>query len=80
MTDAVRLLCRLAFEQLSANRVLIRCDARNARIAAIPRRLGFVQEATFRNDVRDAAGALQDILIFAMTPGDYARSGMKEEA
>jgi RimJ/RimL family protein N-acetyltransferase len=80
MTDAARLLCRLAFERLSANRVLIQCDARNARSAAIPLRLGFVREAALRNDFRDASGALRDTLIFAMTPGDYERSGMREEA
>lgn len=73
MTEAVRLLCRLTFETLGANRVEIKCDAKNERSAAIPRRLGFVHEATLRNHDRDVSGELRDTLIFAMTPADYAR-------
>src|SRR5262245_50811808 len=65
MTETVRLLCRFAFETLQANRVEIRCDARNVRSAAIPKRLGFVHEATLRNQSRDTAGELRDTLIFA---------------
>jgi RimJ/RimL family protein N-acetyltransferase len=73
MTETVRLLCRLAFETLQANRVEIRCDSRNVRSAAIPRRLGFVHEATLRNDNRDPSGELRDTLVFALIPADYAR-------
>lgn len=72
MTEAVRLLCHLTFETLAANRVFIRVASGNHRSAAIPRRLGFVQEATLRNDTRDARGELRDMLVFAMTPQDYA--------
>ncbi|HZO91226.1 MAG TPA: GNAT family N-acetyltransferase [Chthonomonadaceae bacterium] len=72
MTEAVRLLCRLAFETLAANRVFIRCDSRNARSAAIPRRLGFLHEGTLRNDHRDTSGELFDTLVFALTSQDYA--------
>lgn len=72
MTEAVRLLCDFAFGSLAAARVFIRCDARNERSAAVPRRLGFVHEATLRNDCRDPGGALRDTLVFAMTPEDYA--------
>jgi|SRR5579871_780943 len=74
MTDAVQLLCTLAFETLAANRVFIRCAARNVRSAAIPRRLGFVHEATLRNDRRNTAGELYDMLVFGMTPDDYANA------
>ncbi len=73
-SEVVRLLCGFAFEALGANRVEIRCDGRNARSIAVPRRLGFVQEATLRNHCRDEQGALRDTLIFAMTSDDYAKS------
>ena len=63
----------MCFETLGANRVEIRCDALNARSAAVPRRLGFVHEATLRNDTRDHTGKLRDTFIFGMTPDDYAR-------
>ncbi len=74
MTEAVRLMCGLAFETLSANRLFIRCAAANQRSAAIPRRLGFVLEGTLRNDKRNTAGELYDMLFFGMTPEDYAQA------
>ncbi|MGI4790692.1 MAG: GNAT family N-acetyltransferase [Janthinobacterium lividum] len=72
VSEAVQVLCRFAFETLAANRVEIRCDGRNVRSRAVPLRLGFVQEATLRNQVRDGFGELRDTLIFALTPDDYA--------
>jgi RimJ/RimL family protein N-acetyltransferase len=72
VTEAVRLLCRIAFEMFGANRVFIRCDSENARSAAVPRRLGFIQEATLRGDSRNTEGQLSNTLVFAMTSPDYA--------
>ena len=72
ITEAVQVLCRFAFETLGANRVEILCDAKNTRSAAVPKRLGFVQEAHLRNDVRGGAGDLRGTLVFALTPDDYA--------
>jgi ribosomal-protein-serine acetyltransferase len=71
MTETVRLLCALAFDTLEAQRVEIRCDTRNVRSAAIPRRLGFLLEATLHHQGRDTAGELCDSFIFAMTPEQY---------
>jgi RimJ/RimL family protein N-acetyltransferase len=70
MTEAVRLLTDYAFDHLGANRVTIRCDARNERSAAVARRLGFVHEATLRSDSRSTDGAIRDTLVFALTPSD----------
>lgn len=70
MTEAVRLLTAALFTTLGAQRVEIHCDARNARSAAVPQRLGFVQEACLRNDGRAADGTLRSTLIFALTPDD----------
>lgn len=77
MTEAVALLCRLAFETLGAQRVAIRCDAQNLRSAALARRLGFVHEATLRNECRDPQGELRDTLVFALTPPDYEQMPRK---
>ena len=74
VTEAVGVLCRFAFETLGANRVEILCDAKNVRSAAVPKRLGFVQEALLRNECRDGAGSLRDTLVFALTPGDYTQA------
>jgi RimJ/RimL family protein N-acetyltransferase len=70
MTEAVAGITNFAFVHLGAKRVEIRCDALNERSAAIPRRLGFEQEACLRNDDRDHySGELRDTLIFArLTP------------
>lgn len=73
VTEAVTLLCKLAFTTLAAQRVSIQCDAANTRSAKIARRLGFVHEATLRNDSRNTMGELTDTLVFAITPNDYYR-------
>ncbi|PWT77080.1 MAG: N-acetyltransferase [Chloroflexi bacterium] len=70
VSEAVRLLTDYAFESLAANRVMIRCDARNLRSAAVARRLGFVQEALLRNDSLAVDGTLRSSLVFALTPDD----------
>ncbi len=72
--EAVRVLCRFAFETLRASRVEICCDGRNERSVAVPRRLGFAEEARLRNQARDSSGDLRDTLIFALTPEDYAQA------
>lgn len=71
VTEAVRLLTDYAFDSLAANRVMIRCDARNARSAAVARRLGFVQEALLRNDSIAVDGTIRSTLVFALTPDDH---------
>ncbi|HVN36062.1 MAG TPA: GNAT family N-acetyltransferase [Casimicrobiaceae bacterium] len=77
MTEAVAMIAAFAFDALRAQRVRIRCDARNARSAAVPRRLGFVHEATLRNDARNADGTLRDTFEFGLTPEEFhaARAG-----
>ncbi len=74
VSETTRVLCHFAFETLHANRVEIRCDGSNERSLAVPRRLGFVQEATLRNETRDNSGKLRDTVIFALTPADYAQA------
>ncbi|HUY79379.1 MAG TPA: GNAT family N-acetyltransferase [Ktedonobacterales bacterium] len=70
MAETVRLLTDYAFTALGANRVQIRCDARNTRSAAVAERCGFVREALLRNDSRGADGSLRSTLVFALTPDD----------
>ena len=77
MTEAVAISAAFAFDTLHAQRVRIRCDARNARSAAVPRRLGFVHEATLRNEARNGDGSLRDTFEFGLTPKEFlaARAG-----
>ena len=71
VAETVRLLTDFAFESLGAQRVMIRCDARNTRSAAVAERLGFVREAHLRNEVRTHTdSALRDTLVFSLIPSD----------
>lgn len=71
VAETVRLLADFAFDSLGAQRVMIRCDARNTRSAAVAERLGFVREARLRNEVRTHTdSALRDTLVFSLTPDD----------
>ncbi len=47
-TETAAALTRAAFELANVRRVEIHCDAANTRSAAVPRKLGFVHEATLR--------------------------------
>jgi len=70
MTEAARLITDFAFDHLWANRVEIRCDARNERSAAVPRRLGFTQEAHLRWNGTFVDETVRDTLIFALIGTD----------
>lgn len=71
VTEAVRLVTTLAFDHLRAERVTILCGSRNLRSAAVPRRVGFVHEATLRCERRDGDGSLRDTELFALTRADF---------
>jgi len=73
VTEAVTLLCKLAFITFAAERISIQCEAANTKSANIARRLGFVHEATLRNHSRSTMGELTTELIFALTRDDYYR-------
>ena len=76
MTEAVQLLTDYAFDHLEANRVQIRCDERNIRSAAIPRRLGFVLEGILRDDRLTADGQLSGTMIFSLIRRDRKGDGL----
>ncbi len=70
VTEAVKLLTEYVFTQLAANRVEIRCDAKNTASAAVAQRLDFVLEGRLRNDKVDTSGNLRDTLVFSLIPAD----------
>ncbi|MDQ6907999.1 MAG: GNAT family N-acetyltransferase [Chloroflexota bacterium] len=73
MSEAVRTITRFLFDDMGAQRVMIRCDARNVRSKAVAERLGFPFEGTMRHDTLDPTGTIRDSLVYAMIPDDYAR-------
>jgi len=52
ITEAVHAITRFGFESLNAERIIIRCDANNARSAAVARRAGYMLEGVMRHDSR----------------------------
>ena len=80
VTEAVQLLIDYAFEALKANRLEIRCDELNVRSAAIPQRLGFVQEGCLRNNATAPDGRIRNTLVFSLIPGEWHDTGSQGKA
>lgn len=70
MAETVRLLTDYAFDTLGAERIFIRCDARNRRSAAVAERVGFRFEGRLRRDGMAYDGTVRDTLIYALTRDD----------
>lgn len=70
ITEAVEALTRTALEHLRAERIIIRCDARNVRSARVAERAGYALEATLRRDARAPDGSLRDTLQFVKLAGE----------
>lgn len=68
VTEAVRAITEVAFNQLMAQRVQICCEATNIRSHKVAGRAGFQLEATLHNNRREPDGTISDTLIFALWP------------
>lgn len=75
-TEASAALTRVAVEVCGVERVEIHVDPANEASAAIPRRLGYVQEATLRRrlDSVEALGPKRDVVVFTMLAEELAES------
>ncbi|WP_404370725.1 GNAT family N-acetyltransferase [Corallococcus coralloides] len=73
-TEIAGALTRVAFEVEGVRRVEIHCDPRNARSAAVARRLGFVHEGTLRQRLVAPDGALRDTMIWTLLAEEYPAS------
>lgn len=58
-------LTKYAFEVFRAQRVEIRCDARNERSLAVMKKIGFHQEGVLRNEDLGMDGSLRDTIVTA---------------
>lgn len=67
VTEGVTALTEMAFEQLGAARVEIRCDSANERSVQVAERCGFELEAVLKNDSRSVTGALRSTCVYALT-------------
>lgn len=73
-TEIAGALCRVAFEVHQVHRVEIRCDLRNVRSAAVPRKLGFVHEATLREHLASSDGTYHDAMLWTLLRREYPES------
>lgn len=69
ISEAVQAITEFAVRELAANRIEIRCDARNKRSAQVAQRNGFTLEGILRGEKRDTDGSLRDTMIFAKVRG-----------
>jgi RimJ/RimL family protein N-acetyltransferase len=70
-TQTAGALTRAAIELHEVRRVEIRCDPRNERSAAVPRKLGFKLEATLRA-VTPSPEGLRDAMVWTMLDDELA--------
>jgi RimJ/RimL family protein N-acetyltransferase len=70
VTEAVQAITRVAFDEVGAKRIEIRCDGDNTSSAAVARRCGFRLEAELVNGRRNVFGTLANTLIFSQTRPD----------
>ncbi len=71
-TEATAALTRVGFELCDVGRIELRVDPANEASLAIPRKLGFVEEATLRRRLpAREGGPLRDVTIFTMFREDF---------
>jgi RimJ/RimL family protein N-acetyltransferase len=73
-TESSAALTRVAFEVDHVQRVEIHCDPKNVRSASVPRKLGYVHEATLHDRNEDTNGHLRDSMIWTLFAEDYPAS------
>jgi RimJ/RimL family protein N-acetyltransferase len=73
-TEVAAALTRVAFEIDHVRRVEIHCSPKNTRSASVPKKLGFIYEATLRHRVEDVSGGFRDTMIWSLFEEDYPNS------
>lgn len=73
-TEISAALTRVAFEIDGVDRVEIHCDPQNVRSAAVPRKLGFLHEATLARRVRATDGEPRETMIWTLFASTYPTS------
>ena len=72
VTESTAALTRAGFEVCEADRIEIRIEPRNEASFGVPRKLGFVEEATLRRRLPGREGGpLRDVTIFTMFREDF---------
>jgi RimJ/RimL family protein N-acetyltransferase len=78
VTEACAALTRVAFELCGVDRVLIRVDPANEASLGVPRKLGYLEEATLRRRLAAVDGELRDLVLFTLFRSAYPGSPAAE--
>jgi RimJ/RimL family protein N-acetyltransferase len=75
-TEVTAVLARVAVEKCGVERVDVQVDPANERSLRIPRRLGFIEEATLRRrlEPKEDGGPRRDSLLFTLLAEELAAS------
>ncbi|MFX0010359.1 MAG: GNAT family N-acetyltransferase [Candidatus Hermodarchaeota archaeon] len=73
-TEFSAALTKVAFEIENVNRVEIHCDPGNDSSSAIPKKLGYVYEATLRGRTETIDGTPSDSMIWSILREEYLKS------
>lgn len=77
MKEAASSLVKIAFELHEVDRLEIHCDVENLKSAAIPRKLGFIHEATIRSNEKNEDGTRKKDMIWLLFKEEYQNSKLK---
>jgi RimJ/RimL family protein N-acetyltransferase len=78
-TEAATALTRIGFAWHGVNHMEIRCDPRNVRSAAIPRRLGYRHSATLVSDTYTPTGEPRDTMVWTMPVEVWQKSPWRDD-
>ena len=73
-TEFTAALTKVAFEIENVNRVEIHCDPNNLSSIAIPKKLGYIYEATLRGRNETIEGEPSDSMIWSILCEEYLKS------
>jgi RimJ/RimL family protein N-acetyltransferase len=72
VTESTAALTRVGLEICEADRIEIRIEPRNRASTGVPRKLGFVEEATLRRRLPGRKGGpLRDVIVFTLFREDF---------
>ena len=75
-TETVKALIKVGFEVEHLERIEIRCSPNNIRSQQVPKKLGFLLEATLKKRTTDSNGNLRDVMIWSLFKDDYLKSDL----
>ena len=75
--EVAKALTKVGFEIEDLERIEIHCSVDNIRSQSIPKKMGYINEATLRNRTVDTYGKKRDVMIWTMFKEDYHKSPLK---